>query len=59
MNNFAVKTQGLSMNYGSCKALDSFDLQLEPGKIYGLLGRNGAGKTTLLNILTGRLFQSS
>ena len=47
------------MNYGSCKALNSFDLQLEPNKIYGLLGRNGAGKTTLLNILTGRIFQSS
>ena len=47
------------MNYRSCKALNSFDLQLDPNKIYGLLGRNGAGKTTLLNILTGRIFQSS
>jgi ABC-2 type transport system ATP-binding protein len=32
------------------------DLRLEPGKIYGLLGRNGAGKTTLLKLAAGLLF---
>jgi ABC-2 type transport system ATP-binding protein len=58
-NNYVVQTSELSMNYGSCKALDNFSLNLESGKIYGLLGRNGAGKTTLLNILTGRIFQTS
>lgn len=31
-------------------------LQLEPGNIYGLLGKNGAGKTTLLKLMTGLLF---
>jgi ABC-2 type transport system ATP-binding protein len=58
-NNYAVKTQELSMNYGSLKALDNLSLDLEPDKIYGLLGRNGAGKTTLLNILTARIFETS
>jgi ABC-2 type transport system ATP-binding protein len=58
-NSFAVETQNLFMNYGSCKALDKLSLKLEPNKIYGLLGRNGAGKTTLLNILTSRIFPSS
>ncbi len=29
------------------------NLSMEPGKIYGLLGRNGAGKSTLLNNITG------
>jgi ABC-2 type transport system ATP-binding protein len=58
-NNYVVQTQELSMSYGSCKALNNFSLNLEPDKIYGLLGRNGAGKTTLLNILTGRIFQTS
>ena len=30
------------------------DLTIQPGRIYGLIGRNGAGKTTLLGILTGQ-----
>ena len=30
------------------------DLDIQPGKIYGLIGRNGAGKTTLLSILTAQ-----
>lgn len=34
-------------------------LHLEPGHLYGLLGRNGAGKTTLLKIMTGLLFPQS
>ena len=32
------------------------DARLEPGTIYGLLGRNGAGKTTLLKLVSGLLF---
>lgn len=36
--------------------LDSVDLQLKPGAIYGLLGKNGEGKTTLLNLICGLLF---
>ena len=32
------------------------NLDLEPGNIYGLLGRNGAGKTSLLKMVTGLLF---
>ena len=41
--------------YGKVKALDHVDLTLEPGHIYGLIGRNGAGKTTLLSALTAQL----
>ena len=36
--------------------LDRVDLDIQPGCIYGLLGKNGEGKTTLLNILSGQLF---
>ncbi|MCC8165570.1 MAG: ABC transporter ATP-binding protein [Planctomycetes bacterium] len=34
-------------------ALDSLDLRVEPGEIYGFLGANGAGKTTTIKILVG------
>ncbi|HNW55404.1 MAG TPA: ABC transporter ATP-binding protein [Bacteroidales bacterium] len=35
------------------------DLELEPGRIYGLLGKNGAGKTTLLKLACGLVFPKS
>ena len=41
------------------KLFNGVNLQLEPGHMYGLLGRNGAGKTTLLKIMTGLLFPQS
>lgn len=34
-------------------ALDGVDLDLEPGRIYGLVGHNGAGKTTLMKMVAG------
>ena len=41
------------------KALDSVDLQIYRGEIFGLLGPNGAGKSTLVKILLGLLFPTS
>ncbi|MDL2294059.1 ABC transporter ATP-binding protein [Ruminococcaceae bacterium OttesenSCG-928-D13] len=55
----AIEIKGLTKHYGNVQALRGIDLTLEPGKIYGLLGRNGAGKTTMLNILTGRQFATA
>ena len=40
--------------YGGREVLKDVSLTLEPGKIYGLIGRNGAGKTTFLSILTAQ-----
>ena len=51
-----IEISGIEKSYGATRALKGVSLTVEPGKIYGLLGRNGAGKTTLLNIVAGRLF---
>ena len=40
--------------YGKDTVLKNIDINIETGKIYGLIGRNGAGKTTLLSILTAQ-----
>ena len=40
--------------YGGKEVLQDVTLDLQPGKIYGLIGRNGAGKTPLLSILSAQ-----
>jgi len=48
-----IVTTGLSKDYGGTLALDSVDLNVSRGSVYGLVGPNGAGKTTLLGVLSG------
>jgi ABC-2 type transport system ATP-binding protein len=43
----------------SNRALDSLDLQVQTGEVFGLLGPNGAGKTTTLKILFRLVFPTS
>ena len=50
-----IVAQGLGRSFGPVKALDSFDMELPPGKVTALVGPNGSGKTTLLLILAGLL----
>jgi ABC-2 type transport system ATP-binding protein len=47
-----LRTESLTVRYGSREALSSLDLEVAPG-VTGLLGPNGAGKTTLLKTLLG------
>ena len=54
MNTEILRAEGLCKSYKDKEVLHNLDLTIEPGKIYGLIGRNGAGKTTLLGILTGQ-----
>ena len=49
----AVRTRGISKSFGEVVALDGVDLDIEEGKVHGLVGPNGAGKTTLLGLLLG------
>lgn len=53
-----VEMKGLSKNYMNKKALKNINLNIEKGKILGLLGPNGSGKTTMIKILMGILTQS-
>jgi ABC-2 type transport system ATP-binding protein len=48
---FAVTLRDVTLKYRDTDALADVNLELEAGKIYGLLGRNGAGKTSLLSLL--------
>jgi ABC-2 type transport system ATP-binding protein len=47
----AIETKQLTKAYGSLKAVDSLDISVESGEIFGLLGPNGAGKTTAVSML--------
>jgi ABC-2 type transport system ATP-binding protein len=49
----AIRTTALTKKYGEKRALDSVDLVVEEGSVFGFLGPNGAGKTTALHMLTG------
>jgi len=43
----------MSHDFGGLRAVNHYNLQIEPGQIRGLIGPNGAGKTTIFNLLTG------
>jgi ABC-2 type transport system ATP-binding protein len=49
----AITTQGLTKRYGETLALDSLELTVGAGEVYGYLGPNGAGKTTTIRLLLG------
>jgi ABC-2 type transport system ATP-binding protein len=49
----AIRARRLTKIYGPNVALDSLDLSVEEGSIFGFLGPNGAGKTTTLRLTTG------
>ena len=50
-----LECRKLNKNYGGSFALNDIDLQIEPGRIVGLLGPNGSGKTTLTKLINGLL----
>ena len=54
MTNGVLQATDVVKSYNKKEVLHSVSLTIEPGKIYGLIGRNGAGKTTLLSILTAQ-----
>jgi len=55
----AVRTEGLSKEFGQVRAVSNLELRVGRGVFYGFLGPNGAGKSTTIKMLTGLLAPSS
>lgn len=53
MENPIIELRGLTKCYGSVKAVDDLNLNIQKGEIFGLLGPNGAGKTTTILMMLG------
>lgn len=47
----AIQTNGLTKQFGETVALDSLELTVQEGEVFGFLGPNGAGKSTTINLL--------
>ncbi len=47
----AISANGLRRTYGDVVAVDSLDLEVAAGEVYGFLGPNGAGKSTAVRVL--------
>ena len=55
----AIETNGLSKFYSQVRAVDSVNLRVKSGEIYGFIGLNGAGKTTTIRALLGMIRPSA
>lgn len=53
-----ISIQNIHFRYKSKPVFSGLSLDLQPGHIYGLLGKNGTGKSTLLRLINGLLFPS-
>ncbi|HEY5628432.1 MAG TPA: ABC transporter ATP-binding protein [Candidatus Limnocylindrales bacterium] len=55
MIDFAIRTEDLTREFGSLRAVDGVSLEVPAGSIFGFLGPNGSGKTTTIRLLLGLL----
>ncbi|NNM05047.1 MAG: ATP-binding cassette domain-containing protein, partial [Gemmatimonadetes bacterium] len=54
-NGVPIRLSGVTKRFGEHTAVDSLDLEIPKGSVYGLLGPNGSGKTTTIRIMMGIL----
>lgn len=55
----AVKTEGLTKNYGKYPGISDVNLTVAAGDFFGLIGDRGAGKTTVLKLLMNYIFPTT
>ncbi|MEA4900277.1 ABC transporter ATP-binding protein [Desulfitobacterium sp.] len=53
MEEVLIKTHQLTKRYGTVPVVNTLNLEVKSGEIFGFLGPNGAGKTTTIKMLTG------
>ena len=59
MTEDAIRASALTREFGEVRAVDTVDLSIPSGGVYGFLGPNGAGKTTVVRMLTTLLLPTS
>ena len=55
MTTTAIRTENLTRDFATVRALDGLSIEVASGEIFGFLGPNGAGKTTTISLLLGLL----
>ena len=56
MSEYCIELNNVTKKFGKFTAVDSVNIKLEPGKVYGFVGPNGAGKSTTMAVIMGTLF---
>ncbi len=54
-NEYALRAEGVTRDFGTVRALDALSLDVPQGIVFGFLGPNGAGKTTAIRVFLGLL----
>jgi ABC-2 type transport system ATP-binding protein len=55
MNDIAIRTDNLTRDFGTVRAVDHLAIEVPKGMIFGFIGPNGSGKTTTIRLLLGLL----
>ena len=54
-----IQIENVTKKFGEAVVLDEINMELQPGNIYGLVGRNGSGKTMLIKCICGFVLPTS
>lgn len=55
MSEIAIRTENLTRDFDTVRAVDGLSMEVPKGAVFGFLGPNGSGKTTVIRLLLGLL----